>query len=203
MLTSNSKNFLVSDEFGRQSYEDLRKSSEDKPYKIVDIAKFAITDKIGRLAVAMSPGKQDTKWNRDLSADLSSIKENGIDVIVCLLEWSEMFKLGLASYPKIAQDSGFIFYQLGIPDLDAPSQKDMLALVQILVSHLVNGHNVLIHCRAGYGRAGTVSACCLTHFGYDANEAIEMVRKQRPGAIQTKKQENCIKNYYKMLKVSI
>jgi hypothetical protein len=39
------------------------------------------------------PGKKDIRWNRDLQLDLNAIKDNNIQVIVCLLEWSEMKKL--------------------------------------------------------------------------------------------------------------
>ncbi|MEO6067396.1 MAG: hypothetical protein ABIQ41_05390, partial [Gemmatimonadales bacterium] len=84
------------------------------PYTITDISYFVLDNLhpeiSGRLAISMCPGKKDKKWNRDLDQDLAVIKENGIQIIVCLLEWSEMKRLQISHYPQRAQDEGFLFY---------------------------------------------------------------------------------------------
>jgi len=178
---------------------DSRITSDQNPYKIIDIAHI-VSDthnpKIkGRLSLSISPGKKDKRWNRDLNTDLESIKHNGIQIIVCLLEWGEMKMLNIENYPLKAQEQGFLFYHLPVKDMCAPTLKELSSLVPILVQHLVSGQNILIHCRGGLGRAGTLCACCLTHFGYNCQSAIDTVRSRRPGAIQNKKQETCISQY--------
>lgn len=175
---------------------DKRKNSFQDPYQIIDIAHIAINPvSKGRLSISIAPGKKDHRWNRDLQMDLNIIKQNGVQTIVCLLEWSEMTMLGIADYPRIAQENGLIFYHLPIKDRNIPLKKEIDALIPTIVQRLSNGQNVLVHCRGGLGRAGTVCACCLAHFGYDGPSAVNLVRQQRPGAVQTLKQEECVLNY--------
>ena len=57
------------------------------------------------------------------------------------------------------------------------------------------GESVVVHCAAGYGRTGTMLACYLVHKGYGPTEAINEVRRKRPGSIETKEQENAIYEY--------
>lgn len=190
---------------------DKRTTSEQNPYKVIDIAHILVNPLISnqdqqvnksRLTLSIAPGKKDNRWNRNLDLDLETIKNNGINginVIVCLLEWSEMRMLNLTDYPRKAQEKGFIFYHLPIKDRGVTNQKELATLIPMLVQHLSSGHNVLVHCRGGLGRAGTICGCCLGHFGYQGPIAIETVRGQRPGAIQTTKQEQCVIEYCRSL----
>lgn len=154
-------------------------------YKIVDVAHV---NNRGKLFISCVPGLQD------INSDLAEIKSK-VDVVVCLLQWSELLSLNLLNYPKKAQEKGLLFYHLQIKDLSAPSQEELKALIPLLVNSLSQGSNVLVHCKAGLGRAGAICACCLIHFGLSAEKSINIVRNQRPGAIQSKKQEDCIINY--------
>lgn len=183
---------------------DRRTTSQQNPYKVIDIAHIVPNPESGltekaRLTLSIAPGKKDNRWNRDLDVDLEIIKSNNIHVVVCLLEWSEMLMLSLTDYPRKAQEKGLLFYHMPIKDRGVTTQKDLSTLVPILVQHLSSGHNVLIHCRGGLGRAGTICGCCLGHFGYQGNTAIDAVRAQRPGAIQTTKQEDSVIQYCRSL----
>ena len=62
----------------------------------------------------------------------------------------------------------------------------------LLKNELLDGKNIIFHCRGGKGRAGTVAAILLIDFGYDKKEAIDLVRSKRVGAIETEKQEKFI-----------
>ena len=54
------------------------------------------------------------------------------------------------------------------------------------------GERVLLHCRGGLGRAGTVAARILVEFGYAPDVAIEEVRRARPGSIENSVQERYV-----------
>lgn len=173
---------------------DRRVTSQQSPYTIVDVVQLTTSN--GTLSISLCPGKKDQRWNRDLEADLHVIKEKGINVIVCLIEWFELTLLDIVNYPQRVQEEGIFFYHLPIRDRRAPKQQDIIPLIPIIVNHLTLGHNVLVHCRGGLGRAGTICACCLKHFGFQAQKAIELVRERRPGAIQSKSQVDCILSYF-------
>jgi protein tyrosine phosphatase domain-containing protein 1 len=52
------------------------------------------------------------------------------------------------------------------------------------------GRKILVHCHAGLGRTGLAIACFfLYNQQYGGRRAVEAVRKDRPGALQTKQQE--------------
>ena len=52
---------------------------------------------------------------------------------------------------------------------------------------------------AGLGRTGTVASMLLIERGIDVEESISMVRKARPGTIQTFEQEEFLRKYSKRL----
>ena len=71
-------------------------------------------------------------------------------------------------------------------------------LVNLLKNLKEKQEPVLIHCRAGWGRTGTILAIYLMEF-YDktAREAIQEVRNLRPWSIETTEQEMAVLNYNK------
>jgi ADP-ribosyl-[dinitrogen reductase] hydrolase len=63
------------------------------------------------------------------------------------------------------------------------------------------GKNVVVHCRGGLGRTGTVAACVLVALGrHTAEDAIETVRKARRGTIQTNEQEGFVRRFEETLR---
>ena len=50
--------------------------------------------------------------------------------------------------------------------------------------------DVLVHCRGGLGRAGTIAARLLAELGMEPKQAIASVRAVRPGAIENSDQED-------------
>ncbi|MEJ8827112.1 protein-tyrosine phosphatase family protein [Variovorax humicola] len=58
------------------------------------------------------------------------------------------------------------------------------------------GQRVLVHCRGGLGRAGTVAACLLVEHGVTPTQAIERIRLVRPHAIETPAQARYVLNYH-------
>jgi ADP-ribosyl-[dinitrogen reductase] hydrolase len=57
---------------------------------------------------------------------------------------------------------------------------------------LRSGHDVLIHCRGGLGRAGMTGARLLIELNMEPTAAITQVRAVRPGAIETSEQEKYV-----------
>lgn len=84
------------------------------------------------------------------------------------------------------------------PDLTAPDMDRIDSAVEFIHQQINNKVPVMVHCAAGMGRAGTILACYLIKYQkHSAKEAIEKVRKERPGSIQSDVQEMAIGFYEK------
>lgn len=83
-------------------------------------------------------------------------------------------------------------------DLSAPDMDQIDQAVEFIHERLQNNEPVMVHCAAGIGRTGTILACYLIKYQKaTAREAIEKVRKARPGSVQSESQEIAIGLYYK------
>ena len=69
-----------------------------------------------------------------------------------------------------------------IPDLGTPSVQQMTGIVDGVRADLESSGSVIVHCGAGFGRAGTVAACVLISAGVTAADALAAVSSARPGA---------------------
>ncbi len=83
-------------------------------------------------------------------------------------------------------------------DLNAPDIDQIEEAVDFIHERINNNDPVMVHCAAGIGRTGTILACYLIKYQkYSAKEAIEKVRKERPGSIQSEQQEIVVGLYEK------
>lgn len=84
------------------------------------------------------------------------------------------------------------------PDLTAPDMNEIDTAVDFIHEKITDNEAVMVHCAAGMGRAGTILACYFVkHKKYSAKKAIEKIRKERPGSIQSDIQEIAISLYEK------
>jgi atypical dual specificity phosphatase len=85
-------------------------------------------------------------------------------------------------------------------DFSAPDMKQIDEAVEFIQNRLKNNEPVMVHCAAGIGRTGTILACYLVKYQkLSAKDAIQKVRKERPGSIQSESQEIAISLYHKFL----
>jgi ADP-ribosyl-[dinitrogen reductase] hydrolase len=152
---------------------------------------------LGTLGVTFCPGKSDPMVSaqfspRDLAADLGSIRAWGATALVTLLDADEFDLLHVPRLGDMAEAAGLDWYHLPIPDMAAPGWQFERRWVYAgirLRRLLRRGGRVVIHCRVGLGRSGTIAARLMVELGMTPEAAITQVRKARPGAIQTSDQE--------------
>jgi ADP-ribosyl-[dinitrogen reductase] hydrolase len=84
------------------------------------------------------------------------------------------------------------WHHLPIRDVQVPDARFEGAWARagiLLGDRLRNGDRVLVHCRGGLGRTGMVAARFLVEFaGATPQQALDAVRKARPGAVETAEQ---------------
>jgi atypical dual specificity phosphatase len=83
-------------------------------------------------------------------------------------------------------------------DLSAPDIEQIDDAVDFIHERINNNEPVMVHCAAGIGRTGTILACYLIKYQkYSAINAIKKVREERPGSIQSERQEIVVELYEK------
>ena len=83
-------------------------------------------------------------------------------------------------------------------DLNAPDMDKIDEAVDFIHERINNNQPVMVHCAAGIGRTGTILACYLIKYKqYSAVNAIKKVREERPGSIQSERQEFVVGLYEK------
>ncbi|MDC8437491.1 MAG: dual specificity protein phosphatase family protein [Candidatus Nitrosotenuis sp.] len=97
--------------------------------------------------------------------------------------------------------NGLEYLHVPTEDMTAPDIDKIDAAVEFIRERIQNNEPVVVHCAAGIGRTGTILASYLIKYQkMSAKDAIEMVREQRPGSIQSQSQETAVSVYEKYLK---
>jgi protein-tyrosine phosphatase len=158
----------------------------------------------GRLGMTFAPGMKTPgkhgRWDRDLKADLRVLREEyGVEVLVSLMEEHEYHGYGISELFERELIEGIEVLRFGIEDMNIPKEaeaEDYEVFIHNICDHLERGQNVVIHCRGGLGRTGTVAACVLVALRrHTAEEAIKAVRKARRGTVQTHEQEEFVRRF--------
>lgn len=118
---------------------------------------------IPKLAVGHAPMSYD---------DLEALKQMGIDAILNLCgEYCDLH--------DIENDYGFDVYYLPIPDESIPDTQDLERALAWLDESIYLGKNVLVHCRFGIGRTGTLVTAYLMRRGLGLKSAAKVLKQTR------------------------
>ena len=174
------------------------RTSESSPIRIAAVTPG---DGHGRIGITLCPGKTDPHgmsgaWARDLDTDLDAIQRWGATAVVTLIEEHEFDELKVRDLPGKVRDRHMEWWHLPIRDGKSPPAQgfeDRWAVAgEALRDRVRLGFDVLVHCRGGLGRAGTIAARMLVELGERPDDAIRRVRSVRRGAIERGAQENHI-----------
>ena len=86
-------------------------------------------------------------------------------------------------------------------DMGIPEFSDLVDSVDFIHQRITNDEPVMVHCLAGLGRTGTILACYMIKYeDMAADDAIEKVRRERHGSIQSFSQEEIIFRFEKFVR---
>lgn len=102
---------------------------------------------------------------------------------------------GFSYDPNELMKNGIFFYNFAWKDYGDAPMSSLLDMVKV-VSFATSEGKVAVHCHAGLGRTGVLLACYLVYYlRVRSNDALRYVRLKRPGAVQTRKQIDCVKEF--------
>lgn len=119
--------------------------------------------------------------------EIQDLQSKGIKAVVTLTESA------LADTPL--KQAGIDYLHIPIVDMSPPTMEQVQRFVAFVHDALQNNKPVVAHCLGGNGRTGTMLACYLVSQGYSSSEAIRLVRRQNPSAIETLPQEEAVIEY--------
>jgi ADP-ribosyl-[dinitrogen reductase] hydrolase len=159
----------------------------------LQIAEVRAAPDFGKIGLTFCPGKKQMNaitgsWNRDLDLDLDAVAAWNAAAVVTLLQPEELHQLGVPDLGRKVRERNMDWYHLPIADASIPDEAFELQWAEAsegLRARVRDGFGVLVHCKGGLGRAGTIGARLMIELGCDPDAAVTAVRKARPGAIET------------------
>jgi hypothetical protein len=177
----------------------------------------------GRFGMTILPGRRcsgnTAKEPRDIERDAGSLAALDVDAFVLLVEDHELIACGVPGFSTVLADHGIPVIRCPIIDHRTPRDRSDAArplsrppysghlvpapgdvaafddLVQTVEARLREGQTLAVSCHGGLGRTGTLAACLLKRAGLDAETAMSVVRRSRPGAIDHASQEEFIRTW--------
>ncbi len=174
----------------------MTRTSHTRPLQIAELE----APNGGVVGVTFCPGKHQAgamtgAWARDLAVDLEAIRAWGAGMVVTLVDDRELADMRVRGLGAAVQALAMKWLHLPITDVSTPTPEWEARWTKerpIVHARLDRGGKVLVHCKGGLGRAGTVAARVLVERGMDAEAAMKTVRRVRPGAIETFAQQRYV-----------
>jgi atypical dual specificity phosphatase len=120
--------------------------------------------------------------------DLRWLRSQGIQIILTLTE--ETLR------KSQVDDAGLLSIHEPIRDFHAPTMEQLDRCVSVIRNALSKKMPVAIHCAAGMGRTGTVLTAWLISKGMAPREAIDEIRRLRPGSVETRVQVDSLLEWH-------
>ena len=135
----------------------------------------------GRLLAGEYPG---APYDDQARQKLRRLLETGVTFFLDLTEAREY---GLKPYAPLLREEASALgrqaehHRMSIPDMDTPTPKEMVRILDTIDAALEQGHTLYVHCYGGIGRTGTVIGCYMARHGIEGAEALNEIARLRQG----------------------
>lgn len=168
---------------------------------LVDLSGTELEEGGGRAGITFLPGKRymgyysGPHW-RDLDSDAASLQEQGVDVLLLLVEDKELDRCRTTHVSEVLSEHGIELIRHPIPDPQTPDDDAAYRrTIAALVERVRAGDTAAIACRGGLDRAGMTTACLLREAGLDADAAIDRVHAARDHTLTLPEQLRYVRDW--------
>lgn len=132
---------------------------------------------IGSSAIGTMARPRGNDWLED---EIRSLKAQGVDCLVSLLESSEGWELGLKDEGEVCRRLEIDFINFPIADVTVPGNEEaFVTLAKSLASKINAGKKVVAHCRMGIGRASLMAGAVLICLGMAPERVFDTIGQFR------------------------
>ncbi len=156
----------------------------------------------GAVGLTFAPGKRGASelgepWERDLVSDLRALVAQGASMLVSLVEDHELSAMQIPGLVSVATTHRLVVERFPIEDGGTPPDlAGVRGLVDLVLDHVYADGTVIIHCRGGLGRAGTIGGCVLVALGHGLEETFAILQRARgPSCPENEAQRACIRAF--------
>jgi len=163
------------------------RTSRLRPLRVdfMDLAGTDLAAADGAAGMTFLPGKRylgyysGPHW-RDLDSDAAHLREQGIDVLLLLVEDYVLQRWRATEISEVLPAHGVELLRFPLVDLEVPQDgRAFRETLAALVARIRSGGRVAIACRGGLDRAGMTAACLLREAALGADDAILRVHAAR------------------------
>jgi protein-tyrosine phosphatase len=147
--------------------------------------------------MGIMPRPRGGDWLED---EISHLKKCKVDVLISLLEKTEVQEPGLQNEDLVCQENRVKFKSFPIPDRGIPSSSaDVDRLILELKRQIDQGNSIVIHCRMGIGRSSIIAGALMLTFDRNVDHILQTISKARQLQIpDTMEQVDWLKRRSKM-----
>ncbi|MFV2064156.1 MAG: protein-tyrosine-phosphatase [Chloroflexota bacterium] len=155
----------------------------------------------GKLGMTFLPGKHSNGISglheRDLAMDLDRLRGHWkTDTFVLLVQDDELEWTEVPQIESAMANHAIELLRFPIPDGGTPLDATAFAeLLDGLHERLRDGKHVVVACRGGLGRTGTLVGCLLRDAGLSGAKAVDLTRRSRSRTIENDRQETYVKGW--------
>ena len=132
----------------------------------------------GRVLAGEYPGADNASV---MERRLRALLDAGVSRAFDLTHEGEALPEYASAWARIAAERGVHVrtQRFSVADFGVPSELGMRSTLNAIDAALAEGSNLYLHCRAGIGRTGTVVGCLLVEQGFQAEQALDLIRSKR------------------------
>lgn len=134
-------------------------------------------------------------WVVDKQIAASGFPQTKKDVDFLITQGISFILVLTTTFPNVLLNNpNLTIKHLSLVDHSIASVDKILEAIDFIQKSIDSNSGILIHCRAGKGRTGTILASYFINSGLDVQKSIKHIRKLRPGSVE-KKQILALENF--------